>query len=32
MYHAEFINAKNYKGENYRNPNTGDLINYCSHS
>jgi len=32
MYHAEFINAKNCKGELYRDKNTGDLIIYCPHS
>ena len=30
-YDGRFINAKNFKSKPYRNKNTGDLIEYCSH-
>ena len=32
MYHAEFVNAKNYKGELYRDKDTGNHIVYCGDS
>lgn len=31
MYDARFLNAKNIKGELYRDPTSGSLINYCNH-
>ena len=31
MYHSDFSNAKNFHGKNYRDRNTGDLVEYCSH-
>lgn len=31
MYHAEFINAKDYYGKPIREQGTGNLIGYCSH-
>ena len=31
MYDGRFVDAEDYSGKRYRDPMTGNLVNYCTH-